>query len=54
MNDLDLRLEQEAPEIEVLPDTHSAGSCAGSLSTAGSFSCPGGSIGSVGSASSSG
>ncbi|MFE9254181.1 thiocillin family RiPP [Streptomyces sp. NPDC006879] len=54
MNDLDLRLEQEAPEIEVLPDSHSAGSCAGCMSTAGSFSCPAGSIGSAGSASSSG
>ncbi|TLQ45608.1 thiocillin family RiPP [Streptomyces marianii] len=54
MNELDLRIEQEHPEIEVLPDTRSAGSCAGSASTAGSFSCPAGSIGSVGSASSAG
>ncbi|MDH2392164.1 MULTISPECIES: thiocillin family RiPP [Streptomyces] len=54
MNDLDLHLEQEAPEIEVLPDTQSAGSSAGCVSTAGSFSCPAGSIGSVGSASSAG
>ncbi|WP_338676491.1 thiocillin family RiPP [Streptomyces sp. SCSIO 30461] len=54
MNDLDLHLEQEAPEIEVLPDTRSAASCAGSVSTAGCFSCPAGCAGSVGSASSRG
>ncbi|MEV0962058.1 MULTISPECIES: thiocillin family RiPP [unclassified Streptomyces] len=52
MNELDLRIEQESLEIEVLPDTQSAGNCAGSASTAGSFSCPGGTIGSAGSASS--
>lgn len=54
MNELDLRIEQENLEVEVLPDTQSAGSCAGSAGTAGSLSCPGGSIGTVGTASSSG
>lgn len=52
---LDLRLEEELPELEALPHTYSAaGSCAGSVSTAGSFSTPAGCFGSVGSASSQG
>lgn len=52
---LDLRLEEELPELEALPDTHSAaGSCAGSLSTGSSISTPAGTFGCAGSASTAG
>ncbi|WP_411146939.1 thiocillin family RiPP [Streptomyces sp. x-80] len=55
MNDLDLMLEQERPELEALPQLHSAAaSCAGSVGSAGSLSTPAGCFGSVGSASSNG
>ncbi|MBT2365432.1 thiocillin family RiPP [Streptomyces sp. ISL-10] len=54
MTDLDLHLDAETPELEVLPDTHSAAvaSCAGSVGSAGSFSTPAGCFGTVGTASS--
>ncbi|MEV6318447.1 thiocillin family RiPP [Streptomyces sp. NPDC051776] len=51
MTELDLHLEQETPELEVLPDTPSAANCAASISTAGSFSCPAGCFGTAGTAS---
>ncbi|MBT2365433.1 thiocillin family RiPP [Streptomyces sp. ISL-10] len=53
MTDLDLHLDQETPELEVLPDTHSAAaSTAGSLSTGSSISTPAGTFGCAGCASS--
>ncbi|MEV0962059.1 MULTISPECIES: thiocillin family RiPP [unclassified Streptomyces] len=39
MNDLDLRLDQEKPELEVLPEEYSAGNVS-SAATVGSGSCP--------------
>ncbi|MEU6084209.1 thiocillin family RiPP [Streptomyces sp. NPDC047108] len=40
MTELDLHLEQEAPELEVLPDAHAPGSTLASASCIGSASCP--------------
>ncbi|AWK08943.1 thiocillin family RiPP [Streptomyces spongiicola] len=39
MNELDLRLDQEMPELEVLPEEYSAGNVS-SAATVGSGSCP--------------
>ncbi|GFH39429.1 thiocillin family RiPP [Streptomyces pacificus] len=45
MNDVDLRLEQEAPEIEVLADAQSPSSTVG---TGSSVSTAGGTAGTIG------
>ncbi|MFG2195883.1 thiocillin family RiPP [Streptomyces sp. NPDC048639] len=52
MQELDLMLEQELPELEVLPEAHSAGSTLGSASTISCLSCPAGSLSSSSTASS--
>ncbi|AWI29062.1 thiocillin family RiPP [Streptomyces tirandamycinicus] len=49
---LDLRLDQEAPELEVLPASHSPGSTVGTAATGSSISTPSGCFSSAGTASS--
>ncbi|MFI2458139.1 thiocillin family RiPP [Streptomyces sp. NPDC019539] len=56
MDELDLRLEQEVPELEVLPDTYSAAmaSAVGTASSWSSLACPVSTYGSASTLSSAG
>ncbi|MFE9255564.1 thiocillin family RiPP [Streptomyces sp. NPDC006879] len=48
MNELDLRLEQEKPEIEVLPHAHSLSSTVGTGSSVSTMGGTAGTIGTIG------